>query len=272
MDVAAICVFSLSSLLLGLGVAAKLCPPVLAEAPADRADPKPLVRDGDVTGYRLAWHDEFDGAKVDRDKWDFRTDSKMWSAQRAANVSVKGGLLRIALKKEEAGTMHYTGGGVISRKALGHGFHEARFRVPPGAGWHTSFWMMKHGGSGGTGAEGAAQEVDVCEQDSVRPTQYSVNLHWWSPKPHKDFGGKGVKTPDLSEDFHVFGCAFTAGEVKFYFDGKLVRTVDASSFEHGPQNVWLTSIASQLGGTKQVDDAKLPAAAEFDYVRYFVKE
>jgi beta-glucanase (GH16 family) len=244
----------------------------LGDGAAKTEDPKPLAKGIDLSGYRLAWRDEFDGEKVDTEKWEFRTDSKMWSAQRAANVSVKDGVLRIALKKEEAGKMHYTGGGVISSGAFGHGFYEARFRVPAGAGWHTSFWMMKHSGAGGTGTAGAAQEVDVCEQDSVRPTRYGVNLHRWSPKPHKDFGAAGVKTPDLSEGFHVFGCEFTAEAVKFFFDGKLVRTADASGFEHGPQNVWLTSIASHLGGTKGVDETKLPAAAEFDYVRYFEKE
>jgi len=257
----------LGSILVPLGVGT-----LLGAAPAKSEGPKPLAKGIDVSGYKLAWRDEFDGEKVDAEKWAFRTDSKMWSAQRAANVSVKDGVLRIALKKEEAGKMHYTGGGVISTGAFKHGFYETRFKVPPGAGWHTSFWMMKHGGAGGTGTTGAAQEVDVCEQDSVRPTQYSVNLHRWNPKPHKDFGAAGVKTPDLSEGFHVFGCEFTAQTVKFFFDGKLVRTMDASGFEHGPQNVWLTSIASPLGGTKAVEDAKLPAAAEFDYVRYFAKE
>ena len=72
-----------------------------------------------------------------------------------------------------------------------------------------------------------------------------------------------MKTPDLSADFHVFGCEFTPETVKYYFEGKLVQTVDATKFPHGDQSIWLTSIASHLGGTKAVDDAKLPAMAEY---------
>jgi beta-glucanase (GH16 family) len=53
--------------------------------------------------------------------------------------------LRIALKKEDRGKLHYTAGGVISKKTFKYGYYEARFRVPPGAGWHTSFWMMRNG-------------------------------------------------------------------------------------------------------------------------------
>ena len=32
------------------------------------------------------------------------------------------------------------------------------------------------------------------------------------------------------------------------------------------------SIAIGLGGTKKVDDSKLPAAAEYDYVRFFARQ
>jgi hypothetical protein len=35
--------------------------------------------------------------------------------------------------------------------------------------------------------------------------------------------------------------------------------------------VWLTSIATFLGGTKAVDETKLPATAEYDWVRVYKK-
>ena len=82
-------------------------------------------------------------------------------------------------------------------------------------------------------------------------------------------GGKHIKTPDLSAAFHVWGCEFTATELRHYFDGKLVHAIDATKLQHGDGNVWLTMIAAGLGGTKSVDEAHLPAFAEFDYVRVF---
>lgn len=223
-------------------------------------------------GYKLVWSDEFNGDSLDTSKWDYRTDSKMWSTQLPQNVSVRDGKLILAVKKEDAGGKHYTGGGIISKQAFKYGYYESRFKVPPGAGWHTSFWMMLHNGQGGTGPTASAQELDVCENDSVHQTSYGVNVHKWNPKPHVAMGGKSVKTPNLSADFHVYGCEFTPGMVKYYFDGKLVQTVDVSEFKHSEQNIWLTTIASNLGGTKAVDDAKLPAAAEYDYVRFYEKQ
>ena len=223
-------------------------------------------------GYKLAWSDEFDGQKLDTGKWVFRTDSKMWSTQKPENVSVTTGKLKLAVKKEKAGDKNYTGAGVITKKTFKYGYYESKFKIPPGAGWHTSFWMMKHDGKGGTGPGATVLELDACENDSVNPLGYGVNLHKWNPKPHKTFGGKGVKTPDLSADFHVWGCEFTPETVKYFFDGKVVQTIDATKFPHGDNHIWLTTIATSLGKTKAVDDSKLPAAAEYEYVRFYERK
>ncbi len=243
--------------------------------------PTPSVADGSLSAYTLSWADEFDGTTLDAAKWDFRTDSKLWSTQKPENVEVSGGTLKLRVKKEDAGGKHYTGAGVISKAAFRYGYYEARMKIPAGAGWHSSFWMMFHNGGGGTAPDKACQELDVIENDSVDKTSYGVNIHKWKGE-HVSFGGKTVKTPDLSAAFHVFGCEFTPLVVRYYFDGALVQTVDvtkavkkggaAVAFEHGDQHVWLTSIAAALGGTKAVDDTALPSAAEFDYVRFFTKK
>ena len=65
--------------------------------------------------WQLVFADEFDGSAVDTAKWNFRTGPRHWSEQRAANVSVSGGMLRLTLRKEKAGSLDYTGGGVISK-------------------------------------------------------------------------------------------------------------------------------------------------------------
>ncbi len=220
-------------------------------------------------GYRLAWQDEFDGTVLDTAKWNYRTDTKLWSKQLPANVSVSGGLLNLHLKKETVDTVFYTGAGVISKNLVRYGYYETRMKTPPGAGWHTSFWMMKHDGLGGTGTTATAVEIDVIENDSITPLKYGVNSHRWNPGPHQSFGAKSVTTPSLTADFHVFGCEFTAATLKYFFDGTLVQTVDATQFPHDDVNIWLTSIAANLGGTTSVDDTQLPALAQYDYARFY---
>ena len=222
-------------------------------------------------GYALSWSDEFEGKQLDMTKWVYRTDSKHWSTQTPTNVTVAGGMLSLGLKKEALNGKAYTGSGVISKRLFKYGYYEAKFRVPPGAGWHTSFWLMRPDALGGTGAHGARQEIDICEQDSVDSHAYAVNLHDWEGE-HKSYGHKKVKTGNLSAGFHVWGCEFTKTSIRYLFDGKVVQELDATKLNHGDHHIWLTSIASQLGGTKAVDDSQLPSEAAFDYVRFYEKK
>lgn len=219
----------------------------------------------DPSKWVLAFSDEFQGNKLDETKWNYRLGTRMWSEQRRENVSVSGGMLRIALRKEQAGLLDYTAGGVISRQAFRYGYYEARIKMPRGRGWHTSFWMMHNGPK--PGLDDRFQEIDVCEHDSVKSGEYSVN--WHSYGPHRSFGIKHISTPDLSAGFHTYGAEFTPEGVRFYFDDVLVHTIDAKSVPHYDQHIWLTSIASPLGGTMSVEDAALPETALFDWVRFY---
>ncbi len=260
--------------------------PGAARPSGAKPEPVPFVDDGKIGQYALAWADEFEGDALNNDYWFHRTDSKHWSVQLPQNVAVNGGMLRLRLTKldkpearktadpdpKRSGVvkeMKYGGAGVITKRAFKHGFYEARFKCPAGAGWHNSFWMMNHNGNGDTLPTTAAQEIDVCEHDSVKQTGFAANLHQWKPK-HKQFGAWGTKTPDLSADFHVFGCEYTPTKIRFFFDGKEFASTDKiATFENNEQHIWLTSIATHLGGAKEVDESKLPAEMTVDWVRFY---
>jgi len=233
------------------------------------ADPTPA---SPVQGYKLAWSDEFNGTALDTSKWDYRTDTKGFSVQQPANISVANGLLTIALKHEDAGALHHTGGGVISKGAFKYGYFESRFKIPAAHGWHTSFWLMTHDGKGDTSPAVSNEEVDICENNSFNPFNYAPNLHRWLPT-HIMIGPVQVKTPDLSADFHIWGCEVTPTVVNMFFDGKQVASFPDDKIDITPENIWLTSIAyPDWSGHTGPDDTKLPDVAEFDYVRYFAKQ
>ncbi|TAE90198.1 MAG: glycoside hydrolase family 16 protein [Verrucomicrobia bacterium] len=208
---------------------------------------QPIAGSG-IVDHKLAWSDEFNGTALDTAKWNYRLDNRYWSVQKAANVAVGNGQLQLLLKKEVTGTFNYSAGGVISKRLMRYGYYEARMKVPPGAGWHTSFWMMK---ANRPATDTVAIELDAIENDSVTPLKYGVNLHRHLPAPHVTFGSKSVTTASLSANYHVFGCEFTPTVVRYFYDGALVQSIDARQFPHNDVNVWLTSIAS------------------FDYVRFF---
>lgn len=254
------------------------------------------VRAQAPAGYQLAWSDEFNGATLDTDAWFYRIGERLLSFQKAENVSVTNGSLRIDLKKEDAGKLNYTAGGVISRKQFKYGYFESRFRCPKSAGWHTAFWTMEYvHDAGKTGGKDFAQqvasgtgpvktqEIDICEQDSMNNRSYSAGVIDWSGRGGKtsvNFGRQHYfspreEVPDFAADFHIWGCEFTPTEVKFYLDGKLTHQTDATQFPHGDQNVWLTCVGALWGNPvkpKQIDDAGLPTFAEFDWVRVYTKK
>lgn len=220
-----------------------------------------------AAGCTLAGHDEFDGDSLNEAEWNIRTGVRFASMNAAANVSVGDGLLRLAVRKEKAGDAEYTAGGVISKREFKYGYYEARYRVPRGAGWHTSFWMMKNS----PGQTGNRQEIDVCEQDSKELTSYGMNLHTHAPK-HVGQAGRRVKTPNLADDFHVWGCEFSPREIRNYFDGKLVGVTHVTHFQHDVMSIWLTTVGwAKLPWAPQlkIDDTALPSFADFDYVRFF---
>jgi len=223
-----------------------------------------------VAGYTLAWSEEFDGDKLDADKWVYRTDSKHLSTQKPENVSVKDGVLRVALKKEKVGGKDYTGGGIISVPVFKYGYYEARIKMPVGAGWHTAFWLSKHDGSGTTDPQLAEQGVIIAQNESINHLSYSLKLDKYS-EPPMTFGFFRAATPDLSADFHVFGAEFTPATAKYYLDGKLVQTIDATEVNHSEVNIWFSTIASHMGLTAKVDDAALPQETQCDYVRVYIK-
>ena len=252
---------------------------------------RPAIAGDAAAGYRLVWHDEFDGGSVDTNRWHFRTGARLLSFQKADNVTVTGGLMRLTLKKEEAGGLHYTAGGLISRQTFTYGYYEARFRCPKGAGWHTSFWTMYYAPPQIPGQDFAAavergkadgprkQEIDICEQDSVNNRSYSAGVIDWSGQHGKRSEGYGRQyfrdtVPNFAADFHIWGCEFTPERVTFYLDGKPTHHVDATKFPHGEQNVWLTSVGALWGNPKKaerMDDAALPATADFDWIRVYTK-
>lgn len=228
-----------------------------------------------LPGYQMVFNDDFDGASLDTNRWGFRLEPKMLSAQQRENVSVKDGNLVIALRKESVRGKNYTGGGVISRQKFVYGYYEARFKTPPAEGWHTAFWAMRHR-FGDTSAPLPLLELDFCEQDGGDPHYFSFGIINQSRyhrivKRQSWNGGRWVieDAPDTSADFHVWACEFTPETTRFYFDGRLTKELSSAGFPHDEMNVWFSVIASTLKGDRFVDDSKLPNAVYCDYVRVY---
>jgi beta-glucanase (GH16 family) len=266
-----------------------------------------------LKGYQLTWSDEFNGDVIDEDKWHYRLDCKHWSQQKKENNTVSGGFYQIHLRKEsvECPTNHwlqpgqqegevparvvqYTGGGIITKKDFRYGYYEARLKTPKGAGWHTSFWMMKDLTVDADPSELQSNplqnpdlksqiELDPFENDSIDPRHYQTDAHQWKPEPGTEdpgraqnkVGTKQIRFEDgtLLTDFHVYGLEFTETYLRYFFDGEMVSETEfsAKKYKHNDVNIWLTGLGTFLGNTTAIDDARLPEQIQVDYVRFFEK-
>jgi beta-glucanase (GH16 family) len=233
------------------------------------SQPRSLEKFGKT--YRLFFNDEFSKRKVNIKKWVFRTDSKHWSSQNPENVFIHNGLLHLKLKKDSLLGKAFQGAGLISKDTFGFGYYEAAMQTPKTSGWHSSFWLMVHDGSGGTNPEKTPIEIDIIENDSKVNLGYRTNIHRWKPD-HQDFGGHYVPSEKLNQALQKVACLYLPDSVYFFYNDKLVDQRSISTLPKGKLNIWLTCIASHLGGTEAVDLSGLPSELVFDYVRYYSQE
>jgi beta-glucanase (GH16 family) len=197
-------------------------------------------------GWRLVWHDEFDGAALDRSKWDFDLGNGFYDYKANAwvpgwgneelqyytddprNVCVRDGSLHIRALREPLHGCGYTSGRIKSRLRDGtalfaqcYGRFEFRARVPHGKGLWPALWMLPQDDAyGGWAASG---EIDVMEIVGEKPNQVLGSVHFGSSFPHRELVTHTHPIPNggTVADFHVYAVEWEPGEVRWLLDGEV---------------------------------------------------
>lgn len=215
--------------------------------------------------YKMTFHDEFDGTKLDTTKWGYQygcfdpaQHSQAQYTDSPDNVSVRDGFLFLTaryspMKTKWDGTQiprtckhgsvtydaPFTSGmittktkdGKVLYAAPGTGFYaEARIKLPSARPSWSAFW-----GTGTKGAYPANGEIDVFESKGYDPTHLMSNVH--TPRigdPTKTTQHQGMMKGDTASsqsEFHTYGVRKTADAIEFYFDGTLTHTVKMSDIK-----------------------------------------
>lgn len=215
--------------------------------------------------YKMTFHDEFDGTKLDTTKWGYQYGcfdpaqrSQAQYTDSPDNVSVRDGYLNLTaryspMKTKWDGTQiprtckhgsvtydaPFTSGmittktkdGKVLYAAPGTGFYaEARIKLPSARPSWSAFW-----GTGTKGAYPANGEIDVFESKGYDPTHLMSNVH--TPRigdPKKTTQHQGMmhgNTASSQSEFHTYGVRKTADAIEFYFDGTLTHTVTMSDIK-----------------------------------------
>lgn len=176
-----------------------------------------------ATGYRLAWHDEFDGTSVDGQKWRMVNEKRDDAQQTPSAIDVADGIVTISTYTD-AGT-HYTGW-LDTNKDPGcrftFGYIEARVRFVNAPGQWSAFWLMSNSNRAYTPENPAAGvEIDIIEHRAVGANnvgdfsnRHSSAVHWNGYKEgEKKSAGSGVSPLPVGESFsewHTAGVLWTS--------------------------------------------------------------
>lgn len=240
--------------------AATAAPANTASAISTDGLPTVVARD-----YKMTFHDEFDGTKLDTTKWGYQYGcfdpaqrSQAQYTDSPDNVSVRDGYLNLTaryspMKTKWDGTQiprtckhgsvtydaPFTSGmittktkdGKVLYAAPGTGFYaEARIKLPSARPSWSAFW-----GTGTKGAYPANGEIDVFESKGYDPTHLMSNVH--TPRigePTKTTQHQGMmhgNTASSQSEFHTYGVRKTSDAIEFYFDGTLTHTVKMSDIK-----------------------------------------
>ena len=191
-------------------------------APEVMAPPRP--------GYRLVWHDEFDGTALDTARWTARAGPRRGARNTPKAVSVSGGVLTITTYTE--GGVHFTGYIDTARRFLtAYGLIEARIRFESSPGEWGAFWIQSPTMGDPIGDVAAAgAEIDVVEHRATDTAgtdisnTYGINLHWDGyGAAHKHAGGTGAPpagSVPLQGGWHTYALAWTPDSYVFFLDGE----------------------------------------------------
>ena len=186
------------------------------------------------SGWHLIHADEFSTAAVDGVKWDTayawgRThnhDAYMLDS----NVTQSGGVLSLTATREATGGKGFSSGVISSHDDFRYtyGYAEMRIKMPSKRGSWPAFWMLDNGWP---------PEIDVMEYplfvNESTSDQYYANSHWSTGSGNASNGQWIDRNVNLGAAFHTYGLEWISTQLKYYFDGALVKTAsNQASFQN----------------------------------------
>ncbi len=266
-----------ASLILAVRPTAEDFHPVMPDEAVTRTSDKFPLSDqanhGDWVPYETMT-DEFTGDALDAAKWYPKNPG--WLGRQPAffwteNVKVSDGKLNLTMRKEgeppeapkDQGYHDYTSAAVKSKGTVLYGYFEVKARPMRSAG-SSSFWFYQDDPDVWT-------EIDVFEIGGGSPLfKRKVNMtmhvmHTPTEKEHWSVGSAWEAPFDLADDYHVYGLEWDEKEIKFYFDGALLRRVENTHWHQALTLNFDSETMPDWFGLPRDED--LPSTYSVEYVR-----
>lgn len=255
--------------------------------PIEPPDPIPFSED---EGWELVWNDEFDGDTINLDNWTYDIGGGGWGnrekqyyTNEPENARVENGLLVIEARFERYENSNYTSAKLITQglQEFQYGRIEARAKVPEGAGFWPSFWML--------GANYEAEnsvyssdwpfvgEIDIMEYVGRDPTMIFGTAHGPGYAGAGGLEGWSRQEYAIANEFHTYAVEWYYEGISWFYDGELYFTINRKDvgdrewvFDHDFFIILNLAVGGTFAGPVALD-TKFPAYYYIDYVRVYQK-
>jgi len=254
-----------------------------------------LQRQTDTKKWKLIWHDEFNGTRLDTKKWNVltRETSKHGELQYYIpdEVYLNNGCLRIRSSQRDYGDKHYTSGRLDTKDklAITYGRIEIRGKLPIGKGMWPAYWLYPQNRDWimeqamqqaiANGQETLIpefrpwySEIDMMEYLGHEPNIFYATLHYYSfDGKKKTSSAKYDAGFSFADDFHIVALEWEPDAIRWYIDGKLIHTATVG-IPHAPHFLILNTAVG--GGWPGNPDSTtiFPQYHDIDYVRVYQRE
>ena len=225
--------------------------------------------------WKMVWNDEFDGDKIDEEKWTItegspspygKDDINKKSQRDHMYLDGKGNaVIKFSYDKERKLMIS---SGIWSKPEWRYGYFESRLKLTKAPGWWGSYWLMKKGYN--PFLEGI--EFDILEDFHKKGKPKDQIQH----AIHTNIGGSIRKTyaKDVDvknwDDYHVYGLRWTPTEAVMYVDGIETGRWDFMDFvTTKPCNVIFSGCIGSVKSTYTgIFDENQPMTTDYEVIDY----
>ena len=236
----------------------------------------------ELPGWKLLWHDEFDGDAINRDNWTFDIGGGGWGngeaeyyTDRPENARIDDGMLVIEARQEKYEDSYYTSARLKTQglQSFQYGRIEARIKVPSGDGLWPAFWMLGSSFDGTNWPD--CGEIDIMEYVGREPDLIIGTLHGPGYSGALGVSQWNRQEYAIADDFHTYAIEWKPDQIDWYYDGEKYHTVTPDDLS-GRQWVFdqpffiilNLAVGGTLGGPIGLDTV-FPAQYYVDYVRVY---
>jgi beta-glucanase (GH16 family) len=256
--------------------------------PAAPVIPTPLPTSTPISapaGWKLVWHDEFEGISIDKSNWTFDLGAGGWGngeaenyTARPENARLESGNLVIEARQEKYQGAYYTSARLKTQglQSFQYGRVEARLRVPSGAGLWPAFWMLGAEFNGSNWPD--CGEIDIMEYIGKEPDLIMGTLHGPGYSGALGLSKWNRQKYNIADEYHTYAVEWQADQISWFYDGEKYHTVTRSDVGERkwvgdrPYFIILNlAVGGQLPGMVSPKTV-FPAQLLIDYVRVFQKE